>query len=55
MKVQGPEADLGTAEPEARGNWKMISVVLMRFVSSWKFGKRGEKGLERVEIWESST
>ena len=34
MNVQGSKADLGTAEPEARGNWKMISVVLMRFMSS---------------------
>lgn len=44
-------ANLGTAEPEARGNWKMISVVLMKFVRSWKFGKGGEQGLETEEIW----
>ena len=54
-KLGIPEADLGTTEPEARGNWKMISVVLMRFVRSWKFGKGGEQGLETEEIWESST
>ena len=51
MKVQGSKVDLGTAEPEARGNWKMISVVLMRFMSSFffrfmsrKFGKGVREG-----------